>query len=392
MTAIEPGSTLQLLRELIAIPSVNPDLVPGAPGEEAIASHVCGLMKSWGLETAMPEAAPGRFNAIGVLRGSGGGRSLLFNGHIDTVSVEGMEDPFLAREEDGKLFGRGAYDMKGSAAAMLAAARTLAKAGPLQGDVVFTFVADEEYASIGSEAVVAGIRQGGFARPDAVINTEPTGLRFCAAHKGFAWAEIETAGVAAHGSRPDLGIDAIAKMGWVLVELERLQERLRASAGHPLLRTGSLHASLIEGGRELSTYPDRCLLRLERRTVPPETGEDVASELSEIIERLRRDDAAFNGTARVTFARNPWQADRGAAIAVALERAMERVLGRPVETMVQTGWLDVSLFAEAGIPSVVFGAGGGGAHALVEWADVHTLDPCAGVYVELCREFCGGAA
>ena len=390
MTMVQQGLALELLRELIAIPSVNPGLVPGASGETRIARRICEIMGDWGFDVFEREVAQGRHNAVAILRGRGGGRSLLFNGHIDTVSAEGLYAPYAPVEREGRLYGRGAFDMKGGVAAMLSAAHAIATGGrERRGDVVFTFVADEEHASVGTEAIVDEIASGALPRPDAAINTEPTDLKICLAHKGFAWAEIETHGVAAHGSRPDLGVDAIAHMGRILFEVERLQERLSSGGGHPVLGTGSAHASLIEGGRELSTYPDRCTLRLERRTVPPESQATVRQELDEIIGHLSVADPAFQAEARVQLVRSPWEMDPATEIANALTLAVSYVLGRPAETMAMTGWLDIALLADAGIPSVVFGAGGGGAHALVEWAEIDTLDPCAQVYVELIERFCG---
>ncbi|MBI3732853.1 MAG: M20/M25/M40 family metallo-hydrolase, partial [Chloroflexi bacterium] len=226
MTTVDPELAVQILQDLVRIPSINPDLVPGAPGEGAIAQYICGRMQAWGLEVINRELAPGRHNAIGILRGSGGGRTLLFNGHTDTVMVDGMAEPFSGDAHEGKLYGRGAFDMKGSLAATLAATCALAQSGVrLRGDVIFTYVADEEYASIGTEGIVADIREGRLPHADAAVNTEPTGLKIGIGHKGFAWVEVETHGRAAHGSRPDLGVDAIVQMGKVLVEIDHLQKR-----------------------------------------------------------------------------------------------------------------------------------------------------------------------
>ena len=394
MTSIDNDSigdtATRILQELVRIPSVNPDLVPGAPGEAEIARYICELMQSWGLEVIHREVATGRYNAIGILRGMGGGRTLLFNGHTDTVGVEGMAQPYSGDIREGKLYGRGAIDMKGSLAAMLAAAQSLARSKKrLRGSVIFTYVADEEYASIGSEGIVADIRQGRLPHPDAAINTEPSGLKIGMGHKGFAWIEIETRGKAAHGSRPDLGIDAITQMGKVLVEIDRLQKNLTEGRQHPLLGSGSIHASLIQGGRELSTYPDHCKLQIERRTVPPESEQDVANEIGLILEGLRRADSTFQATSRVTFARNPWQADVQSDVSRALAQSVQNVTGREAETMTFTAWLDSALLGDAGIPTVVFGPTGEGLHALVEWIDVSSLEVCAQVYLDMIERFCG---
>ena len=380
----------RILQDLVRIPSVNPSLVPGAPGEAAIAAYLCQQMQSLGLQVENREVAPGRHNAIGILRGTGGGRSLLFNGHIDTVSVEGIAEPYSAEIREGKLYGRGAIDMKGSLAATLAATREIVQRGkPLRGDVIFTYVADEEYASIGTESVVADIEQGRLPRPDAAINSEATGLSVGMGHRGFAWIEIETAGRAAHGSRPDLGVDAIIYMGKVLVEIDRLQQKLSRGPGHPLLGTGSVHASLIQGGRELSSYPDRCLLSVERRTVPPESEGDIAAEFGAILEAMRRADPNFHASSRVTFVRNPWEADPGSDVVQVLARAIQDITGLEAKTMTQTAWLDAALLGDAGISTVVFGPVGEGAHAASEWIDLDSLGICAQVYVDVIEKFCG---
>ena len=390
MTPIDRALLVKITQDLVRIPSVNPDLVPGAVGERQCAEYISDLMREWGLEVINRELAPGRFNALGILRGSGGGRSLLFNGHTDTVSVEGMSDPFSGAVRDGRLYGRGASDMKGSLAATLAALHAIVQHGNrLRGDVIFTFVADEEFASIGTQAVVDDIRRGAVLRPDGAVNTEATDLRMCVAHKGFAWAEVETIGKAAHGSRPELGVDAIAQMGKFLVALQQLQQQLASGARHPLLGTGSVHASLIHGGRELSSYPDRCTLQIERRTVPPESEQTVANELGSLLERLASDDPTFQSSSHVTFVRNPWQADRQAPIVKALEDAVVEVTTLPVRTSTASGWLDVALLADAGIPSIVYGPSGAGAHGTEEWVDLDSLVICARVYAQVMESFCG---
>ena len=221
-------SLAELAAALVAIDSVNPALVPGGAGEREIASFVADWCVAHGFEVEV--LGDERPSVVATKRGSGGGRSLLLNGHLDTVGVAGMEAPFEPRIEGDRLYGRGAYDMKGALAAILLAASEVTG---LRGDVIVTLVADEELASIGTEAVVERVRA------DAAIVVEPTELRVAIAHRGFVGFEVETEGVAAHGSRPDLGVDAIAKMGPILVALAELDERLQAGAPHPLVGTAS---------------------------------------------------------------------------------------------------------------------------------------------------------
>src|SRR5258706_927551 len=240
-----------LLARLVAIDSRTPALVPGGPGEGAIADVVAGFLREAGLSVKLVEPRPVRPSVVGWLRGVGGGPALLLNAHTDTVGFGALADPLTPRIEHGRLYGRGAYDMKGGLAAILAAAAELAQGPRLRGDLIVTAVADEEHASLGTAAVLAHLQAAG-ARVDGAIVTEPTEMQLCVAHKGFAWATIATRGHAAHGSRRADGIDAIAHMGRVLVALERLDAELQERPAHPLLGHGSWHAPLIEGGTELS--------------------------------------------------------------------------------------------------------------------------------------------
>ena len=243
--------TLELLRELVTIDSVNPSLVPGAAGEGALADTIAAALRVIDLDVEVAEAAPGRPNVVGVLDGRSSGRSLMLCGHMDTVGVEGMRAPFEPIEEGGRLYGRGAQDMKGGLAAMIGAARALVESGGLaSGRLIVAAVVDEEYASLGAEALVARWSA------DGAVVTEPTELAIAVGHKGFAWIEVETRGRAAHGSRPRDGRDAIIRMGRVLSRLDVLDRTLQARPPHPLMGTASLHASQIAGGRELSVYPD----------------------------------------------------------------------------------------------------------------------------------------
>ncbi|MEO6061189.1 MAG: M20/M25/M40 family metallo-hydrolase [Thermoflexales bacterium] len=372
---------LSLLSQLVAIDSINPDLVPGGAGEGAIARFIADWAESAGLETHLEEAAPGRPNVIAIARGTGGGRSLMLNGHMDTVGVAGMSAPHAPRIAAGRLYGRGAYDMKASLAAYMAAVAE-AKTLNLRGDVIFTAVADEEYASLGTQSVVRNWRA------DAAIVTEPTGLRICGAHKGFVWIDIETEGVAAHGSRPDLGVDAITRMGHVLVWLDHLDQSLRAVSSHPLLGSGSLHASLISGGQELSSYPARCRVSVERRTVPGETPELALQQVQALLERVAIEIPDFRASARITLAREALEIAPDADITQILAGAATDVLGATPAWVGEPFWMDAAILSEAGIPTVVFGPSGTGAHAVEEWVDLESVGQCADVLLNTAVRFC----
>src|SRR5579884_3909535 len=290
--------TVRLLRELVSINSVNPTLVPGAAGEAQVAEAIALEMRGFGLDVESQPVEPNRPNVIGILNGRAKGPTLIFCGHTDTVGVAGMHDPFTPRERDGRLYGRGAQDMKGGIAAMIGAARQIVESGGLaRGRVILAAVVDEEHSSIGAEAFV------GAWTADAAVVTEPTDLTIVTGHKGFAWVEIEVLGRAAHGSRPREGEDAIFRLGRVLGRLEALDRELQARDPHPMLGTGSLHASIIQGGRELSSYPDRATLQMERRTLPGEPESTAFREVSAILERLRQDDASFRGDVLPMFSR-----------------------------------------------------------------------------------------
>ena len=371
----------QLLADLVAIDSINPDLVSGAAGEATIAHYVAEWLTRAGLDVTMDEAGPGRPNVVGIVRGTGGGRSLMLNAHMDTVGVAGMTNPFTPRVEANRLYGRGAYDMKGSlAACMIAAAR--AKALALRGDVIVTAVADEESASIGTASSVTKWHA------DAAIVTEPSHLNLCVAHRGFFWLEVETQGIAAHGSRPELGVDAIAKMGHVLVALEQLDRDLRAAPTHPLLRSGSLHASLISGGQELSSYPAHCRVEVERRTIPGETVAVVEGEIGAILDKLTAGAPQFKATMRTTLVRDPFEIAKDAPIVQLLQQQIRRQLDRDPNIYGDQPWMDTAILSAAGIPCVIFGPTGAGAHAVEEWVDIESVAQCVDVLTATLATFC----
>ena len=361
--------SITLLRDLIAIDSVNPSLVEGAAGEGAIADAIADHMRRMGLDVKVQEIVPGRPNVIGVLDGAEPGRSLMLCGHTDTVGVEGMHAPFDPVQRDGRVYGRGAQDMKGGLAAMIDAARVARDRGFRKGRIVIAAVIDEEYASIGADALA------GAWRADAAVVTEPTDLQVGVAHKGFAWAEIRTRGRAAHGSRPTDGRDAIFRMGRVLHRLEQLDRELRARAPHPLIGTASLHASTIGGGREWSSYPDACTLRLERRTVATETADTFIGEIDELLDALRREDPEFDASAALTFARPAYEIADTHDLPVALMRAAAES-GVTAHAAGMSFWTDAAILGNAGIPSVLFGPGGAGLHSIEEFVLIADVIAC----------------
>jgi acetylornithine deacetylase len=383
---IDADYAIDLARRLVRTDSVNPSLVPGAAGEAAIARLVADELAAIGARTALHEPEPGRTSVVGVLRGAGGGRSLMLNAHLDTVGVAGMADPFSGELRDGRIHGRGAYDMKGALAACIAAARALRDAGvPLAGDVVVAGVADEEHASLGTFDLVDRYRV------DGAIVTEPTSLALCLAHKGFVWLEVTTRGRAAHGSRPGLGIDANLRMGRVLVRLEAVERDLHRGRRHPLVGRASLHAATLHGGTGLSTYAASCTLGIERRTIPGETEADAVAEIRAILDALRAEDPSFEADLSVRLARAPFEARPDSALAACAADALAAALGRPADIIGDSPWMDAAILGAAGIDTIVLGPHGTGAHADDEWVDAESVVRLAGVLAHTAIAYCGTA-
>lgn len=372
------------LVRLVQINSVNPILDPASPGEGEIARLIAVALNDVGLDTQTFEPEEGRVSVLGTLHGAGGGRSLMLNAHIDTVGVEGMDDPFSATIENGRLYGRGSFDMKGSMAACIGAVKALVDGGvSLAGDVVVAGVADEEYSSIGTTDII------GRCSVDGAIVTEPTQLDLCLAHKGYVWLKVITEGRAAHGSRFEEGVDANLRMGRVLSELEVLERALRTGEAHPLVGPPSLHAALLNGGTGVSTYAASSELHIERRTIPGENAEQVRQEIQKIVDRLQGSDPTFKASVDSYFARDPFEVAPDAEIVGAVERAVQSVTGRAPRHVGDTPWMDAALLAAAGVETVVIGPAGAGAHATVEWVDVASVVQLAGILAEAAIEYCG---
>lgn len=360
--------TIDLLRNLIVIDSVNPGLVPGAAGERAISEFLANELRRIGADVELTEIAPGRWNVVGVIEGKAKGPALMLCGHSDTVGVEGMAAPFTPRIDGDRMYGRGAQDMKGGCASIFGAARAIAKKGGLaRGSLIVAFVADEEYLSIGAEAVAKQWKA------DGAIVCEPTDLMIAVGHKGFQWVEVTTYGRAAHGSRPDEGRDAIVAMAPILDGIRQLEERFIAAPQHELLGRPSVHASLISGGRELSTYPDRCTLHLERRTVAGEADDVALREVREF---------AGEAETRHVFTRAPYLTPDDSKLPQLIERALPNA-----KRGAMTYWTDAAILGHAGIPTVIFGPGGAGLHGINEYATISEVVACEEVLVRVAEAF-----
>jgi diaminopropionate ammonia-lyase family len=382
-TREQPSDVVALLDALLRMDSSNPALASGAPGEGAVAAFVADWARAHGLAVEVVEETPGRPNVL--VRGGRdvGGRRLLLCGHLDTVGLAGMASPLHPRIEGDRLYARGAYDMKAGLAAALVACRDAAAAG-IDGQVIVAAVIDEEHASLGIQQVLRHLDP---ARIDAAVVTEPTELAVGTGHRGFVWTEITITGVAAHGSRPHLGVDAIVKAGAILTALGALDEAL-GERTHPLLGRASVHASRIEGGGELSSYPAGCVLELERRTLPGESLASVEADIESVLTRCRQADPALVVSARTTLAREPFETDDGHDLMAALSRATESVTGQPATRVPLSYWADSAFIAAAGIPTVLFGPPGDGAHADIEWVSIGGTRVCAEVLLRLATDFC----
>jgi len=377
VTTMPRADAVALTKALVASDSQNPSLVSGGAGEAAVARMLADVLREWGFHVELQEVAPGRPNVIARI-GRRGARSIMFNGHLDVVGVAGMTHaPFDPVEKDGRLYGRGSADMKAGIAAMCAAAARAADAG-LAGEIVIAAVCDEEFTSIGTRAL---IERG--VRADAAIVTEPTQLAIMPAHKGFVWIDAKFVGRAAHGSRYDIGIDAIKHAGLFLSELDRYESTTLSGRGHPLLGRPSVHAAAISGGSGMSSYPDLCELSIERRTIPGETTDQIRLEIEELLDRVKLADEKFNGSIEVTMEQQPSDVPASAPIVRALSQSLANSGVR--ETIAgMTAWTDAALLNAAGIPAICFGPGDIGlAHAAEEFVPVKEIESATRVLTDL---------
>ena len=375
-------SVIRLLRDLVAIDSVNPSLDAGGAGEAALAERIATELRAAGIDVELTDAAPGRPNVVGVIEGRTRGRTLMLCGHMDTVGVAGMQAPFDPVERDGRIYGRGSQDMKSGVAAMVDAAVAVARGGGLAaGRLLVAAVADEEHASAGAELLAS------WYAADGAVVTEPTDLRVATAHKGFEWVEVQTRGRAAHGSRPADGRDAILHMGRVLARLEAVDAALQAGAAHPRLGRPSLHASTIHGGQAHSIYPDRCVLHFERRTVTGEPADAGLTEVRGALAALGREDPDFDATARQMMTRPPHELADDHAVCRALLQVL-RARGLDAAPTGMSFWTDAAILGRAGTPAVLFGPTGAGLHGPEEYVQIDSVQVCRDVLGEMIQAFC----
>lgn len=374
-----------LIRDLVRIDSVNPALDPARQGESELAHFVADWATARDLDVEWLEGTAGRPSVIVTARGSNAGRNLLLNAHLDTVGVSGMDAPFEPVIRDGRLYGRGAMDMKASLAACMLAVAAAPQRG-LAGDVILTAVADEEHDSIGTREALAAVTAA--TTVDAALVTEPSDLDLHVAHRGFALFEVEFEGIASHTSQPEKGVNALMHLGRLLAAVEEFDLDLRRRQGHSLLAHGSLQAVLARGGHELFTTPHQASVTLERRTLPGEPVAAVRHEVQQMLDRLAADDDTVTASITTLMTREPFEARAGSEIQRVLIEAIGAERGAKPALIGAPYWTDAALIAAAGIPTLLFGPTGGGIHQPDEWVDLESVNEMARVLHRVIGEFC----
>jgi acetylornithine deacetylase len=358
--------------------------VPGGAGEAEVGRILAERLARAGLEVEVWDAAPGRPNVVGRLRGTGGGRTLMFCGHTDVVDAEPSAFEPVIRE--GCMHGRGTNDMKAGIAASVCAAERLAAGPALAGDVLVACVIDEEWASLGAEALVERYSA------DAAVLPEQSDLEVIIAHGGFVWFEVTSTGVESAGGEPQHGVDGIALAGSFLagiVELDTVLAGQVDALPYPHDGRGNIHASTIRGGQSYPTYPAECVIGVERCLMPGESIADADREMAALLQGARDADARFVGSSQKMIAREPVLLDRDEPIVQGMIAAATDATGSTPVVRSDYGWMDSGVLVDAGIPCVVYGPTGAGLHTADEWVDLASVETCVAAFERLARAFCG---
>lgn len=382
---VSSDDPVELTQILTKINSSNPDLSEAAgAGETAIANYINAWLQHRGMESHWIEAQLGRPSIVGVLRGSGSGKSLMINGHIDTVSLSTHTsgDPLSGELRDGRIYGRGCLDMKAGIAAGMAALARIVSSGSLpNGDVILAAVSDEENLSKGTESVLAA----GW-KADAALVTEPTSQDIVTSHKGFVWFEIDVLGVAAHGSLPEEGVDAILLAGYLQTAL---LDYAKTMPSDPRLGQASLHGGRIVGGEEPSSYPAMCTVTVEFRTVPTQSPESLVIDLDNLLDGIAKKVPQFKyNRPRVSFSRPSSGLEDDDTFVQAFVSSVSKTLGSVPRPAGRAFWCDAGLLNQAGIPSIVYGPKGEGLHAREEWVSALSVREVTSVLETTIRDFC----
>jgi len=388
---LDEEALYQLTEKLISIPSYT-----GIPGQETeVAKHLKSLFDREGIECTLDPVRDGRCNISAVLRGTGGGRSLLLCGHTDTVPPYDMEDAFVPRREGGRIIGRGASDMKGPVAAMVWALIGVKRAGvPLKGDLRFAGVIDEECRSYGT---IRMLEQGIHA--DAAIVGEPSESKLCVAHRGLEWFEFDFEGRTVHGGRQDEGINAVSKAARFIVAVEEELAPELKKRTHPVMGNATVNVGVVRGGTQLSTVAGNCSVFVDRRFLPDEDYGAVCDEFQNLLGRMHERDEIFHCTMKVTedslmkegYVHRALETDPEHPFAKLVRAELSKVLDRKAEITYFPAWTDAGLISSYGrIPSVVYGPGYMACcHSRDEYVALEQLVEGYRTYAHTALEFCG---
>jgi acetylornithine deacetylase len=377
LTADLADAVVDLTRQLVAFDSVNPGLVQGAVGEGPIAQFVAERLSGSGFAVQLVPVPsdPRRMSVIAVRDGDQPGRTVVLNGHLDTVGVDGMAEPFTARIDGDRMFGRGTSDMKGGVAGLVIAAEQLMAAGA-RGRLVLALVADEEDASLGAATVLEALSRVSGVRADVCLIAEPTWLDLAVAHRGYAVIKIGLQGRAAHSSQPEHGVDVLAPLGGLLVAVAERNRALRQTFPHPLLAHGSLMSTVAHGGSAPFTVAAQAGALIERRTLPGEDATASLSEVRDLVDAVTAGAPGLGSTVELVLARDAWQADDSGSAAELMDLLAAALPAAGATPPARTGapyWMESALWQASGVPTVVCGPAGGGLHAVDEWVDLAQL-------------------
>jgi len=386
---VKKAEVEKLVKDLVRIPSHSE--LPTQ--EKEVAVFLKEFLTKHGVTAKLRNAEKDRPNVIAIIEGDGGGKSLMLNGHTDTIPPFNMDiPPFIPKVDKGRLYGRGALDMKGGLGAMAMTLVGMRRAKvKLAGDLILTAVVGEERKSEGTEDIVLN-----GPRADMGIVGEPTDLEIQPTHRGLEWLEVHFYGKAAHGGQADKGVNAITMASKFIHAVDcdlmpRLRERKSKFTQPPTLNLG-----VISGGQQPSSVADHCVVKIDRRWIPEENLQKVFTEIYDLFDKLKKEDPSFKAKLvrdpvnMKTMTHTPNVVPRSHQVVRSLESAVRTVTGKAAKVTTFWGWTDAALLTHfAKTPTVVFGPGGAGAHAKVEYVLTDDLARCMQAYSLVALDVCG---
>lgn len=348
---INREEAVDLLRRMIQIKTVN-----GPGDEKPLAEFLAKEMASFGMETEVVEIGENRANVIGVIKGTGEQKALLFNGHLDTVppgDVEWEHGPYSGDVVDGKIFGRGSADMKGGLAGMIMAAKAIKQAGvELKGDLIISGVAGEETDSVGAFDF---LNKGGLNNVGSIVIGEPSSCGINVAEKGAFWVEITTYGQTAHGAFPHRGKNAIAFMNTIINRLLNYQFKYEENV---LLGFPTMNISTINGGVKTNVVPDKCSITIDMRTVPGMKHEDIIKDFEAIIEELKGEIDGFEAAVKIQNNRPAVETELDHPFVKMAQDVIKEEFAKVVEPKGVNFYTDAAVFLPATkLPAIYYGPG-----------------------------------